>query len=269
MAAARRQSAFTMVEIALCLAIVGFALVAIIGVLPAGLNVQRDNREETIINEEGAIWMDALRAGGTTQFGVFDQLTNYVDRIGVESFYYESATDLVPDPVPKRSYYADGPFRTGFEIVGLLSTPQIIPIAGSPQGAYFSNYVYAYVRSLNGIAAEKPPQDNPDVKDLAFSYKLLVQTTPVDSFDPGAQRTNWMAQVEGRNLADVRLLFRWPLKRGIVPGQPNPELGAGRLPFRVQFSGNIREVDPRNSGFPTYLYFFQPRDYIRPAQYNP
>ncbi|HLZ53286.1 MAG TPA: prepilin-type N-terminal cleavage/methylation domain-containing protein, partial [Verrucomicrobiae bacterium] len=37
---------FTMVEIAICLAIIGIALVAIIGVLPAGLNVQRDNREE-------------------------------------------------------------------------------------------------------------------------------------------------------------------------------------------------------------------------------
>ena len=41
----RSNSAFTMVEIALALAIIGFALVAIIGVLPFGLNVQRQNRE--------------------------------------------------------------------------------------------------------------------------------------------------------------------------------------------------------------------------------
>ena len=40
-------AAFTMVEIAICLAIIGFALVAIIGVLPIGMNTQRDNREET------------------------------------------------------------------------------------------------------------------------------------------------------------------------------------------------------------------------------
>jgi len=39
----RNQSAFTLVEIALSIAIIGFALVAIIGVLPAGLNVQREN----------------------------------------------------------------------------------------------------------------------------------------------------------------------------------------------------------------------------------
>ena len=43
-----RVTGFTMVEIAICLAIIGIALVAIIGVLPIGINVQRDNREETL-----------------------------------------------------------------------------------------------------------------------------------------------------------------------------------------------------------------------------
>ena len=38
-----------MIEIALCLAIIGFALVAIIGILPAGMQVQKDNREDTIV----------------------------------------------------------------------------------------------------------------------------------------------------------------------------------------------------------------------------
>ena len=45
-------SGFTMVEIAICLAIIGIALVSIIGVLPIGMNTQRDNREETIINQD-------------------------------------------------------------------------------------------------------------------------------------------------------------------------------------------------------------------------
>jgi len=43
---------FTMVEIAIALAVIAFALVAIIGVLPIGMNVQRDNRAETIINQD-------------------------------------------------------------------------------------------------------------------------------------------------------------------------------------------------------------------------
>ena len=41
------RAGFTMVEVAISLAIIGFALVAVIGILPAGLNVQKENREET------------------------------------------------------------------------------------------------------------------------------------------------------------------------------------------------------------------------------
>ena len=60
----RNQQAFTMVEIALSIAIVGFAMVAIIGVLPTGFQVQRDNREETIINQDGTYLLEAIRSGG-------------------------------------------------------------------------------------------------------------------------------------------------------------------------------------------------------------
>ena len=52
-----------MVEIAICLAIIGFALVAIIGVLPIGMNTQRDNREETIINQDATVFIEAIRNG--------------------------------------------------------------------------------------------------------------------------------------------------------------------------------------------------------------
>ncbi len=37
--ASRRAAGFTMIEIAMSLAIIGFALVAIIGILPMGLSV--------------------------------------------------------------------------------------------------------------------------------------------------------------------------------------------------------------------------------------
>jgi len=65
---------FTMVEIAICLAIIGFALVAIIGVLPIGMNTQRDNREETIINQDATVFIEAIRNGARG----LDDLTNYV-----------------------------------------------------------------------------------------------------------------------------------------------------------------------------------------------
>ena len=59
----RDASAFTMIEIAISLAIIGFALVAIVGVLPAGLNVQKENREETILNQDGPFLLEAIRSG--------------------------------------------------------------------------------------------------------------------------------------------------------------------------------------------------------------
>ena len=55
--------AFTMVEVAISLAIIGIALVAIIGVLPLGMNVQRDNREATVINQDATVFIEAIRNG--------------------------------------------------------------------------------------------------------------------------------------------------------------------------------------------------------------
>ena len=45
----RCRAGFTIIELVICLGIIAFALVAIIGVLPIGINVQKDNREETRI----------------------------------------------------------------------------------------------------------------------------------------------------------------------------------------------------------------------------
>src|SRR5687768_9847064 len=82
----RSIAAFTMVEIAIALGIIGFALVAIIGILPAGLQVQRDNREDTIINQEGTYFMEAIRNGaqdmphleGLIEFVEIREITNKV-----------------------------------------------------------------------------------------------------------------------------------------------------------------------------------------------
>src|SRR5437660_5518368 len=70
----RAQSAFTMIEIAISLAVIAFALVAIIGILPTGMQVQKDNRQETIVNLDATIFLNAIRNGA---LGV-DDLTNYV-----------------------------------------------------------------------------------------------------------------------------------------------------------------------------------------------
>ena len=128
-----------MVEIAIAVAVIAFALVAIIGVLPAGLQVQKENRADTIINREGGYWMEAIRGGAQ---GI-DELTNVVDKIVVNG-----VTNL----------WLAG-FRNGREIIGLLSTPD------APTNTF------AHVRSLNGIAAEYS-------SEVAFAYRLDVQIRP-------------------------------------------------------------------------------------------
>ncbi|HWY76433.1 MAG TPA: hypothetical protein VN281_12485, partial [Verrucomicrobiae bacterium] len=136
-----RLRAFTMIEIALCLAIIGFALVAIIGVLPTGLSVQKDNREETIINYEANFLMDAIRNGSQGQ----DDLTNYVQVITNRAYSYnitgnstnlQNANPLV-NWYTRTNYSYNGtshqvPFLTnGANIIGVLSTPKYFWIDGA------------------------------------------------------------------------------------------------------------------------------------------
>ena len=54
---------FSIAEVMLAIGVVAFGLVAVLGVLPAGLTVQKDNREETIIRYDAQYWMTILRAG--------------------------------------------------------------------------------------------------------------------------------------------------------------------------------------------------------------
>jgi type II secretory pathway pseudopilin PulG len=264
--ARRSQAGFTMVEIALCLAIVGFALVAIIGVLPAGLNVQKENREDTILNQDASAWLDAIRAGGYSPNapGNYDDLTNYVDRVVVTSQNYDTATNPMGSPITLVGQWSGPIYLTnGASIVGMLSTPRIgVPLVS---GAIFSsNYVYAYVRAMSGAAADKAPQNNPDVRDLAFGYRMVVEITPSGGIDPAGIKTNQVDRIIRNNLSDVRLLFRWPLQRpfnpGAVasPGVVDPPVGAGRMTFRTQLSGLMGAARDAN-GIP--FYYLQPREY--------
>ena len=45
----KTQGGFSIAEVMLAIGVVAFGLVAVLGVLPVGLTVQKDNREETII----------------------------------------------------------------------------------------------------------------------------------------------------------------------------------------------------------------------------
>ena len=235
-----------MVEIAICLAIIGFALIAIIGVLPIGMNTQRDNREETIINQDATMFIEAIRNGARG----LDDLTNYVYAItniyteyadggslvgtNVNSYTYATAEEPIGYPIPSAR------LTNGSNIIGLMSTPEYM-LAGAPvlnllHGGY-SNHVVAYVRSISGPAVEKPPQNNDIVVGDSFGYRILCVNAPlavdtnIFNLPPGQQR---YTQQLGANLHELRLTFLWPQL-------PNGNLGPGRQTWRTMVAGRTTQ----------------------------
>src|SRR5205823_11396876 len=177
------ERAFTMIEIAISLAVIGFALVAIIGILPVGMNVQKENRQETIINQDAHVLMNVIRNG---EQGV-DDLTNSVLAItNFQSLYDQNGTAQGSRPQQLGYTFSNGfggfKINNGFRIAGILSTPKFTPFPSKP-GWINSNYVVAYVRSMSGPAQEKFPQNNADVLDLAFNYRVVTEVVPFASFD--------------------------------------------------------------------------------------
>ena len=232
--AQRPASAFTMIEIAICLAIVGFALVAIIGVLPIGMNTQRDNREETIINQDALMLINAVRTGARGA----DDLTNYVYAI---TNYSSSAVV---------GYDNNGYLTSGARIVGLMSTPEYTTAAGMPTNLYVaggvSNHVVAYVRSLSGLAAEKPPQNSAIMVSGSFGYRIVCANAPLVVNNPAAL---YDKQLQGSQW-ESRLTFLWPQL-------PNGNVGGNRQAFRATIAGQLMSS---NSGAAT-LYFYQPQTF--------
>jgi hypothetical protein len=263
-----------MVEIALCLAIIGFALVAIIGVLPMGMNVQTKNRQETIIDEDAVVWMDALRNGAqrydSISYSVL-YITNYW------STYNIGPTNLILVSSNQFDWYAqtNSSINPGFgltnstRIIGLLSTPRLIsPPPFGRTGVIQSNYLVAYVRGMSGPAVEKFPQDNPEILANTFTYRMIVENVdylPQDpeSTDFGAV-TNVLDVLARRNNAqrtrtlqnnshDIRLTFRWPV-------YPNGDTGNERQTFRIFTGGTMAKYfDFYATDQP--LYFLQPTVY--------
>lgn len=243
----RDEAAFTMVEIAICIAIVAFALVAIVGVLPTGVEVQRSNREDTVINQDGNVWLETIRSGAR---GV-DDLTNYVDLIQITS--YRSGV-----PIGHSQFvFGNGlPFRgtntftNGMEVVGLLSTPKYLP--EGRRDNWISNTVTAYVRAFSGSAVEKPDGAHPTSRDVAFRYRLTAELLPFSPY--AAVQTNfnesglsqierlsrsnlWVKAVNTKdNFYDLRLTFDWPvfLSKGSLA------VGKNRKTFRTLVTGEVQ-----------------------------
>lgn len=208
----RGTRGFTMVEIAISLAVVAFALVAIMGVLPTGMTVEKENQEDTLINQEGNYWLEAIRSGSR---GMAD-LTNYVESITITN-----ATGVlmaVTNGQPN--------LLTPDLIVGLLTTPKFIRNPVTLDIPY-TNRITAVVKAITGSAAEKGPLTN----EFSFRYMLDVSITPDESL-LGIQ-TNLYSQTLAQNLHDVRLVLRWP----VYERAGGYAVGSSRKTFRAKVSG--------------------------------
>lgn len=269
--------AFTIIEIALCLGIIGFALVAIIAVLPRGLDVQKRNREETIIDHDADVWMSLIRGGARGA----DDLTNYV--LCITNFWttYDGNLKVIKSDVdwytPTNSNRTsvspasgDYPLNSGARIIGLLSTPKTIPafVPPPPADGFQSNYMICYARSFSGSAVDKVPQSNPVILGDSFIYRMIVENFPGAPVDTNGicmdcVYTNGLtpSQMEARkndlntqwlllaNTHDFRLRFRWPVL-------PNGRVLDYAATFRNVVDGIMVETnDPLSALQP--LYFVQ------------
>lgn len=273
----RQQSraAFTMIEIALCLAIIGFALVAIIGVLPAGLNVQKDNREETVINFDAAYMLDALRNGVRGD----DTLTNFV--IAITNYHVAYLPNSSTHTLTKEWYYnlPDGsgkylysppsggvistpnPFLTnGALIIGLMSYPKYTPLG---QG-FLSNYTTADFRAFSGSLIDEGT--NSSSHDFAFHYRITCELTPYGfpawtnynsaiaaSVDANEYNLLNSARLMEANLTQIRLRYNWPVL-------PNGQTAGGRQIYRTLASGAITNFTASARSVPQ-LFFVQPQTF--------
>lgn len=267
-AARIRQAGFTMMEIAISLAIIGVALVAIVGVLPYGLHAQRDNREETIIGQDASVLLDAIRGGARGM----DDLTNFVVCItNIQTFYKPDSTiqtvntygysyaavTLNNAAAPDLAALA---LTNGANIIGVLSTPEYTDngfqaIPNLLNGGY-SNHVVAYFRSLSGPAAEKPPQDNSILRGDSFGYRVVCVNAPV-ARSLNIAPNSYESQM-GYNQRELRLTFTWPL----LPSLPgNGNIGSspnGSVTFRATIPGQIA-TDPYATG---WRYFYRSQLFV-------
>jgi type II secretory pathway pseudopilin PulG len=233
------RAAFTMIEIALCLGVIAFALIAIIGVLPRGMTVQRDNREETIINQDATFLMDAIRSGSHG----LDDLTNYVQVITIKN------GNVIAN---HKSPYFSTPPLAGHSIIDLYSGERILGLLSTPR--YYNggtNFVTAYMRAISGNASEKPPQSDSGIQGFAFSYRVTAEVTPYIT----PPTTNILGQQIYDNLNSslfqLRLTFRWPLL-------PNGGVGRGKLVFSTMASGSLLETNILGQNY----YFIQPSTFV-------
>jgi len=238
--------AFTMVEVALSLAIIAFAIVAVIGILPTGMQVQKENREETIVNQDGQFLLEVIKNGQTN-----------VNLLAQNLEWIESYTNIPPSTIiGLEGRYTRSNLLSGFiatndlarQIVGLLSTPRFTIDTNTPSG-YISNWVQAKFVANSGPLADRLTEDPVNrTRDFAFAYLVTVDISPVILSSASSNAAPEVGAVLQNSLYELRLTLSWPV-------YPNNTVGNGRKTFSSLVAGKL---DRDTNGF----FRFLPNEYI-------
>ncbi len=198
----RGSRGFTLLEIAVALAVIGFAIVAVLGVLPTALNVQRDTRERTVVLQDANYFMEAIRRGAR---GTND-LASYV----------EALWDVRAQGGSVKSTKIIG-FGSDQNVFHLLSRPNLF---GNTNAGNHQLYTVALVRSLSGAASEKGPNGTGD--RIAFKYFIKSEVVPVQSIPEEATRPIGLMDTRedaqrilmgnrlNQDLYEMRFTIYWP-----------------------------------------------------------
>ncbi len=244
-------SAFTMVEVALSLAIIAFAIVAIIGILPTGMQVQRDNREETIVNQDGQFILEVLKNGLTNVTLLaqnFEWIESYTNIPNTANIALEGRME--------RQDMLNGTIATNvvaYRIAGLLSTPRFVANSAVP-GGYVSNWVRAKFVSNSGPLADRLTEaPGTGARDFSFGYLVTVDIAPVVL---STTSSNYLGYAYATNLQDnlynLRVNLSWPVYSTNIFSPTS--VGNGRKSFHSLVSGRLARD---GNGF----YQFRPNEY--------
>jgi prepilin-type N-terminal cleavage/methylation domain-containing protein len=234
LATSRRDAGFTLLEIAVALAVIGFAIVAVLGVLPTGLNIQRDTRERTIVTQDATYLIEAIRRGAFIDSAMATNLiyhVEYVARVTTSTTGVSSTNELQINT----DYSNDG------DLVRLLGEPH------QSSGPGNRNFTVMQMRSLSGTATEKGGRG--EEGRITFNYLIFSEVIPITSVEPTGLLTTENLDIRdqayrsaqfgrlGTNLAELRFTIAWP---ATLPKGGGDSIARNQLEFRSYVSGLVR-----------------------------
>lgn len=258
-----RIAGFTMAEVVLALAIVAFGLIAVLGVLPIGLNTNRDNRDETIIRHDMEFWMNAIRGGRLSmdalnhvewvELNINDNNTTVYraeyaalardgnpDNADMWPAFVDKAGNAALAPLTYRGTLKQASWRK--DVLGWLSIPDSLPSYGSikkyakirPLGSTLLNRL----QSIKGVAADGTVGYIHEGGDLTFSYLL---ETHINMMEP--------------NFWEIKLVARWPI---IEEGETadTVKTGHGKKTFVAYINAPLEKTWSRGDLPPFYQKIF-------------